>query len=97
VRLGVVINLIVGVATAWPPATRAQLTTPPTQSVTSTSPKIEIVRVKRIDPDGRLGFNLRGGIVDLTKGFSLGGSEGIGANWKMPPTSETFDARYGRW
>jgi hypothetical protein len=33
--------------------------------------------------------------VDLTKGFSLGGSQAIGAIWKMPPIGETFDARYG--
>jgi hypothetical protein len=31
------------------------------------------------------------------KGFHLGGPEGIGGGWKMPPTGETFDARYGRW
>jgi hypothetical protein len=42
-------------------------------------------------------FQLRDGVVDLTKGFSLGGSEGIGAAWKLPPIGETFDARYGRW
>jgi hypothetical protein len=31
------------------------------------------------------------------KGFHLGGPEGIGSGWKMPPTGETFAARYGRW
>ena len=39
----------------------------------------------------------RDGVVDLTKGFSLGGSDGIGATWKMPATTETFDTRYKRW
>jgi hypothetical protein len=96
VRLGAVISLFGSVAAAWPVAAQMQ-PTQPTKATTANLPKIEIVRVKRIDPDGRLGFNLRGGIVDLTKGFSLGGSEGIGATWKMPLTGETFDARYGRW
>jgi hypothetical protein len=40
---------------------------------------------------------LSDGEVDLMKGFHLGGPEGIGSGWKMPPTGETFDARYGRW
>jgi hypothetical protein len=31
------------------------------------------------------------------KVFSLGGFEGDGGAWKMPPAGETFDARYGRW
>jgi hypothetical protein len=26
------------------------------------------------------------------KAFSLGGFEGVGGAWKMPPTDETFDA-----
>jgi hypothetical protein len=61
-------------------------------------PQIEVVHVKRIDPDApKPRFQLRDGVIDLTKGFGLGGSEGIGATWKMPPTGETFDARHGRW
>jgi hypothetical protein len=35
--------------------------------------------------------------VALPPGRSLGGFEGIGGAWKMPPTDETFDARFGRW
>ena len=31
------------------------------------------------------------------KACSLGGFEGVGGVWKMPPTDETFDKRYGRW
>ena len=54
-------------------------------------PQIEVVRVKRLDPDApKLRFQLRHGVIDLTKGFSLGGSEGIGATWKMPTTGETI-------
>ena len=59
----------------------------------------EIVRVKRIDPAAaKPRFQLRDGSVELMKVFSLGGSERVGATWKIPPpTDETFDARYGRW
>jgi hypothetical protein len=42
-------------------------------------------------------FQLSDGSVDLTKSFSLGGFEGVGGSWKLPPTDDTFDARYGRW
>jgi hypothetical protein len=91
------ICLFGSVAAVWPLATQAQSTMQPTQSMTSSEPKIEMVRVKRIDPAPKAWFQLRDGIVDLTKDFSLGGPQGIGATWKMPPTGETFDARYGRW
>jgi hypothetical protein len=44
-----------------------------------------------------LRFQLSDGSVDLMKAISLGGFEGVGGAWKMPPTDETFDTRYGRW
>jgi hypothetical protein len=54
--------------------------------------------VKPVDPaTPKLRFQLSDGSVDLMKGPSLGSLEGIGGTWKMPPTDETFDARYGRW
>jgi hypothetical protein len=90
--------LLGGVAVAWPLAAHGQSTTQPAPATTANLPQIEVVYVKRIDPDApKPRFQLRDGVIDLTKGFSLGGSEGIGATWKMPPTGETFDARYGRW
>jgi hypothetical protein len=94
VRLGPIFCLFGSVA-AWPVATHAQLTTQPT---TANSPKVEMVRVKPIDPaTPKPRLQLSDSSVDLMKGFSLGGSQGIGATWKMPPIGETFDARYGQW
>jgi hypothetical protein len=56
------------------------------------------VRVKPIDPAApNLRFQLSDGSVDLMKSFTLDGFDGVGGAWKMPPTDETFDARYGRW
>ena len=67
-------------------------------STTAKPPQIEVVRVKPIDPAApMLRFELSDGSVDLMKTFSLGGFEGVGGTWKMPPTDETFDTRYGRW
>jgi hypothetical protein len=40
---------------------------------------------------------LKDGVVDLMKTSTLGGLEGIGHAWKLPPAGEPFDARYGRW
>jgi hypothetical protein len=98
VRVGAVISLFGSVAATWPVAAQMQMQpTQPTQSMMSSSPKIEMVRVKRIDPGPKLRFQLSDGSVDLMKVFSLGGSQGVGATWKMPPIGETFDARYGRW
>jgi hypothetical protein len=46
-----------------------------------------MVRVKQIDPSAsNFRFQLSDGSVDLMKVFSLGGSDGIGAGWKMPST-----------
>jgi hypothetical protein len=98
-RERVTLYLLGTAALIWPLVAHAQSTTQPTQGTAANSPRIEVVRVKLIDqsvPEPR--FQLRDGVVDLTKGgFSLSGSDGIGTTWKMPTTIETFDARYGRW
>jgi len=88
------IALLGGAAVVWPLAADAQR--PP-----MTLPRIEVLRVKPIDPAvRRLRFQLSDGSVDLMKAFSLGGSEGVGGVWKIPPhiaLPETFDTRYGQW
>jgi hypothetical protein len=72
--------------------------TQPIQATTANPPQIEVVRVKPIDPAApNLRFQLSDGSVDLMKSFTLDGFDGVGGAWKMPPTDETFDARYGRW
>src|SRR5262249_7683525 len=89
---------LLGGAAAWPLAATAQLTTPPSQATTVRPPQIQVVRVKPIDPAAPMPrFQLSDGSVDLMKTFSLGGFEGVGGDWKMPPIEETFDTRYGRW
>jgi hypothetical protein len=61
-------------------------------------PQIKVARVKPIDPAApKLRFQLSDGSVDLMNAFSLGGCEGVGGAWNMPPPNETFYARYGRW
>jgi hypothetical protein len=98
VKRRVIICLFGSVAAAWPLVAHAQSTTQPTQATTANLPKIEVVRVKPIDPEApRPRFQLGDDSVDLMKGFHLGGPEGIGSGWKTPPTGETFDARYGQW
>ena len=87
-----------GAAAAWPLAAAAQSTTQPIQATTANPPQIEVVRVKPIDPAApNLRFQLSDGSVDLMKSFTLDGFDGVGGVWKMPPSDETFDARYGRW
>jgi hypothetical protein len=98
VKLREFITLFCGAAVAWPLATHAQSTTQPTQATIANLRQIEMVRVKPIDPAApRPRFQLSDGSVDLMKSFSLGGFEGVGGSWKLPPTDDTFDARYGRW
>jgi hypothetical protein len=96
--------LLVGSLTAAPPiAARAQRppVMEPTEAIRATLPRIEVVRVKPIDPAApRLRFQLSDGSVDLMKAFSLGGSEGVGGVWEIPlhiALPDTFDARYGQW
>src|SRR6266516_2133302 len=92
------ITLLGGAIMGWPLAAAAQLTTPPTQATTVNPPQIKVVRVKPIDPAApKLRFQLSDGSIDLMKAFSLRGFEGVGGAWKMPPTDETFDARFGQW
>ena len=86
------INLLSSVAAAWPLAVHAQ----PAQEITAT-PKIEIVRVKSIDPAPKIPFLLGDDVIDLMKEFSLGGLQGIGSAWKTPPYIVPFDLRYGQW
>src|SRR5262245_17931132 len=95
------ITLLSGAAAAWPLAAAAQSTTQSTQATTvNLPPQIKVVRVKPIDPAApKLRFQLSDGSVDLMKAFSLGGFEGIGGAWEIPPhiALDTFDARYGNW
>ena len=85
-----------GAAAGWPLAAVAQSMTQPIQATTANPPQIEVARVKPIDPAApKLRFQLSDGSVDLMKSFRL--DDGVGGAWKIPPTDETFDARYGRW
>ena len=78
---------------AWPAAAYGQW--PATQS---SSPKIQIVRVKVLHPStARPPFRLKDDVVDLMKGFSLGSVEAVGGAWKVPSTDGGFTERFGRW
>ena len=88
------------VAAAWPSVVQTQQPAimQPTQAMTANLPKIEVMRVKRIDPAApRFQSRLSDDVVDLMKGFSLGSVEGIGGAWKTPPPNPTFNERYGQW
>jgi hypothetical protein len=88
-RWRVVIILLSSLAATWPLAARAQepAMMQPNQSTTATSPKIDVVRVKPLDPAApKPRFQLKDGMVDLMKTSTLGGLEGIGHTWKLPPT-----------
>jgi hypothetical protein len=98
------ILLFASLAAASPLAARAQQppVMQPTEAMRASLPRIEVVRVKRIDPavPQLLRFQLSQGSVDLIKAFSLSGLEGIGGVWNIPAHIElpgTFDARYGQW
>jgi hypothetical protein len=55
--------------------------------------QIKVVCAKPIDSmSPKLRFQLSDSSVDLMKAFRLGGFEGVGGTWKMPPTDETTRA-----
>jgi hypothetical protein len=66
----VMICLFGSMAAAWPLAAYAQSTTHTTQATRASVPKIEVVRVRSIDPAApEARFQLSDGSVDLMKGF----------------------------
>jgi hypothetical protein len=90
------IALLGGAAAAWPLAPHAR----ETANVTiATEPRIEVARVQSAEmilPNPRLSER----IVDLTKGFSLSGTEGIGRAWgalSCIRPADVFGERYGQW
>jgi hypothetical protein len=90
------VTLLGAAAATWPLATHAQ----ETANVTiATEPQVEVARVKSAEkmlPNRQLSERL----VDLTKGFSLSGAEGIGSAWEASPyirPTDVFDQRYGGW
>ena len=93
------ISLFGGVAAVWSLAAHAQesATMGTTKAPTPTSPRIEVARVKSVDgipPRPRLSDEL----IDLMKGASLSGGQGIGGAWGTPIRPSTpFDERYGQW
>jgi hypothetical protein len=93
------ISLFGGVAAVWSLAAHAQesATMGMTKAPTATSPRIEVARVKSVDgipPRPRLSDEL----IDLMRGVSLSGGEGIGGAWGTPMHPSTpFDERYGQW
>jgi hypothetical protein len=90
------LTLLGGAAAAWPLVLDAQETANVTMT---TEPKIEVVRVisaEKALPNPRLSER----VVDLMKGFSLSGAEGIGSAWEVSSyirPADVLDERYGRW
>jgi hypothetical protein len=89
--------LLVGsVAAVWPVVGHAQQPPmmEPTQTMRATLPRIEVVRVKRIDPAApKSRPRLSDGEVDLMKEFSLGSLEGIGGGAHSKRTAPAGTAR----
>jgi hypothetical protein len=71
---------------------------PATEPTTATVSKVKIVRVKPVDLSNPI-FRLSDRLIDLTKGLSLAGFQGIGGAWQTPPyiSADAFDARFGQW
>jgi hypothetical protein len=91
--------LLAAWACVWP-LLAAQAQQPATTGASATtSPHIEIMRVKPVErrpTELRLGE----GRVDLMKDFSLSSREGVGDVWGTPayiPSPARFDDRYGKW
>src|SRR5260370_11460606 len=95
------ILLFASLAAASPLAARAQQppVMQPTEAMRASLPRIEVVRVKRIDPavPQLLRFQLSQGSVDLIKAFSLSGFEGIGGGLEITPPITPPAAVLTRW
>jgi hypothetical protein len=88
------ISLFGGVAALWSLAAHAEESA---KALTATSPQIEVARVKPVDgiaPEPRLSDDE----IDLMRGISLSGAQGVGGFWAIPMRPSTpFDQRYGHW
>jgi hypothetical protein len=90
------ITLLGAAAAAWPLVPHAQETANVTIAAES---QIDVARVKSVEkivPNPRLSDR----VVDLTKGFSLPATEGIGGAWEVLSyirPADVFDERYGQW
>jgi hypothetical protein len=90
------LTLLGGAAVMWPLATHAQ----ESANVTiAAEPQIEVARVKSAEKM-LLNPRLSERVVNLMKGMSVSGAEGIGSAWEASSyirPAEVFDERYGRW